>query len=189
MAKNHKSHTADWESWTEPRKTLQADDGKLLWSTTGGLGWISHTACSQWPSATKLNLPLGEVINIWGSEPAQCWSWNKIMTWTAHSPHVVLALQANSLGQWLSGFCDFLAFCFLTEWLYFLTFISIQIYCTRCLFPPHSSWCNFWNHLSLLPFLSVFETGFNQPWSNHTPYDCRPRNMHCIKPSCWSSGL
>lgn len=54
----------------------------------------------------------------------------------------------------------------------------------KCLFPPHSSYCNFWNHLSLLPFLSVFETGFNQPWSNHTPYDCRPRNMHCIKPSC-----
>lgn len=60
---------------------------------------------------------------------------------------------------------------FFTIMTLFLKFISIRIYCTQCLFPPHSFCCNVWNHLSLHPILSMTETGFNQPWSNHPPRD------------------
>lgn len=67
-------------------------------------------------------------------------------------------------------------FCFLKELFYFLTFISIHIYST-VLVSSTFLLVQFLEPSSLLPFLSVFETSFNQPWSNHTPNDCRQWNM------------
>lgn len=56
------------------------------------------TWAAQWPSTLNLNYPLFGAIPVWGSKPNLHWSWKQIMTWIAHSPHVVLALQAHSLG-------------------------------------------------------------------------------------------
>ena len=71
-------------------------------------------------------------------------------------------------------------FCLLKQWFYFLTFISIQIYCA----PLHSSWCDFWNHLHCSHFClcsKLASTSHGQT----TPHMTADHEIcNCIKPSC-----
>lgn len=173
MAETHKSHTTGLESQTEPRKALQAGDGWLLWRTTGGQGWVWHTPGSWWPwPSAQTTLYLEQFRSLALSQPStghETTSWLEQLT-----VHMWFwCYKPVPLGN---NFCFVLFFFFLNEQFYFLTFISIQI-CCAVLVSPAFLLVQFLEPPSLLPFLSMFETGFNQPWSNHTPYDCRPWNM------------
>lgn len=142
---------------------------------------------SEGPLGARVEFGTQLGLSDCGHQPEPPSIWSNLDLWLWANPalgmkqHHDLSSSQSTCGSgatsqfpWATIFA--LCFFFLNEQFYFLTFISIQICCT-VLVSSAFLLVQFLEPPSLLPFLSMFETSFNQPWSNHTPYDCRPWNM------------
>lgn len=189
MAEDHKSQTTDLES----RKTPQAGDGRLLSSTAKGQGWVWHTAGSQWlPPSARPTLYSEQFRPLALRQPStghETKSWLEQLTLHMWFWHYKPSPLGNDfcfvlfVGLFCVCVCPFLIFFFFLN-----DFISSRLLAFRsaveCLFPLHSSWCSFWNHLHCSHFCPCLKLVSTSPAQTTPHMTADHGTCNCTKTSC-----